>query len=177
MWCHLPWRGDINSKNIWDVVAALSLQLNLTTTTNSNEPWRIPSCRASKSTSNWSGGTQRKMYELPWWCAVISIISDDGFTLSQIIFLSSPVNQYSLQISNTLSFIPDQSKYKLNIYCFEKLPTNGRYRSMLCKDLFDHRHQDLCRNDCFHIQCDECECKYCNQLCTHYHERFCPEMT
>ena len=60
---------------------------------------------------------------------------------------------------------------------FEKLPTNGRYRSMLCKDLFDHRHQDLCRNDCFHIQCDECECKYCNQLCTHYHERFCPEMT
>ena len=59
------------------------------------------------------------MYELQWWGAVISIISDDGFTPSQIIFLSSPVNQYLLQISslqdinNFKFYIPHHSKYSL----------------------------------------------------------------
>ena len=112
------------------MLSLLSLQLNLTTTTNSNEPWRIPSCRLAKAHPIEVGGLKAKCMNYHWWCAVISIISDDGFTLSQIIFLSSSVNQYLLQISVKLSrrfssFIPHHSKHKMrmNIYRFEKFST------------------------------------------------------
>ena len=118
MWWHLPGLGWINSENISGVVATVA-----TAQSHNHGEWKRavenPLLPSTKSTSNWSGGTQSKMYELPWWGAVISIISDDGFTLSQIIFLSSPVNQYLLQISslqdinNFKFYIPHHSKYSL----------------------------------------------------------------
>ena len=99
-----------------------------------------PLLPTTKSTSNWSGGTQSKMYELPWWVAVISIISDDGSTLSQIIFLSSPVNQYLLQISS-LQNINNFSSFIFNIkvniilgeYLLFRKVTNKESLSLFCR--------------------------------------------
>ena len=61
---------------------------------------------------------------------------------------------------------------------FKDLPTNGRYRSRICNvELFDHSHREICKKDTFHMQSDQCECKYCKSIYTHFHERFCPKMT
>ena len=37
--------------------------------------------------------------------------------------------------------------------------------------------KDLCSIETFHIPDEECKCKFCKDYCSHFHERYCPEMT
>ena len=88
-----------------------------------------------------------------------------------------------------LSFLQDDvSTEECNIYeripswfwlgpTFEKLPINKAYRKRLCYELFDFNHKDLCSTETFHIPDEECKCKFCKDSCSHFHERYCPEMT
>ena len=60
---------------------------------------------------------------------------------------------------------------------YENLPLNKNYRKRLCSSLLDFNHKELCSIETFHIQNEECRCKFCNDYCSHFHERYCPEMT
>ena len=59
---------------------------------------------------------------------------------------------------------------------YEKLPINKIYRKRLCSALLDFNHKDMCSIETFHIPDEECICKFCKGSCSHFHERYCPEM-
>ena len=59
---------------------------------------------------------------------------------------------------------------------YEKLPINKIYRKRLCSALLDFNHKDICSIETFHIPDEECICKFCKGSCSHFHERYCPEM-
>ena len=59
---------------------------------------------------------------------------------------------------------------------FDKLPINKIYRKRLCSALLDFNHKDMCSIETFHIPDEECICKFCKGSCSHFHERYCPEM-
>ena len=60
---------------------------------------------------------------------------------------------------------------------FHQLPSNPKHRRRLCMDIFDSKHSNFCQKDIFHIPDEACVCKYCNDICTHYHARFCSMIT
>ena len=60
---------------------------------------------------------------------------------------------------------------------YENLPLNKNYRKRLCSSLLDFNHKELCSIETFHIPNEECRCKFCNDYCSHFHERYCLEMT
>ena len=86
-----------------------------------------------------------------------------------------------------LSFLQDESTEEYNNYeripswfwfgpTYEKVPINKIYRKRLCSSLLDFNHKDLCSIETFHIPNEECKCKFCKGSCSHFHERYCPEM-
>ena len=60
---------------------------------------------------------------------------------------------------------------------YENLPLKKKYKKRLCSSLLDFNHKELCSIETFHIPNEECKCKFCNDYCSHFHERYCPEMT
>jgi len=57
---------------------------------------------------------------------------------------------------------------------FYSLPTYARSRRLLCRDIFDIIHFDLCKNDAFHVRpYEDCICMACGERATSYHHYDC----
>ena len=104
-------------------------------------------------------------------------------SISVLIF---PKEYHNIKLS-FLDYTADTADDLWNIYekiptwywmtqTFEKLPTNPKYRKRLCQGAYDQNHKELCSLETFHIASCDCKCKFCNELCTHFHERFCTQI-
>ena len=104
-------------------------------------------------------------------------------SISVLIF---PKEYHNIKLS-FLDYTADTADDSWNIYekiptwywmtqTFEKLPTNPKYRKRLCQGAYDQNHKELCSLETFHIASCDCKCKFCNELCTHFHERFCTQI-
>ena len=80
-------------------------------------------------------------------------------------------------LPQTLPFnpIPLIPSYFWHSKIFHTLPSNFRYRKVLCSELFDLDHKTYCSTEEFHLYSELCICTACEQPMTHYHRYFCVE--
>jgi len=57
---------------------------------------------------------------------------------------------------------------------FHSLPIYARNRKLLCRDIFDVKHFDICNNQNFHVRpTTDCVCTACGENATPYHHYSC----
>ena len=87
--------------------------------------------------------------------------------------------KFAVLLQKALTLVPRDTIESLNLIASiwemnqnENLPLNKNYRKRLCSSLLDFNYKELCGIETFHIPNEECKCKFCNEYCTHFRERY-----